>query len=277
MTIPGEASIPVSIPGEGSIPVSIPTDTNIPVSVDNLIGETAPKLDINISPLDTFLAENNIKIDPSALNGQTIGVSGTVTATGTVTASGEVSIAESSLTGISTLAENSTAREAREAELHANKKTMLQNQVNYKDKNNAITDADHKYKTQVIEEQDYAGQKAKAFTDLHSGNIQNWIDVQGNALNLPAGAIGMLSGALPQILNEYYTKITGDNLADTLDLEHAKEKMKEIALSMLMLYVPKKFDINPDDLPSYEKEFKEFAENYSANIVSELFGIGGVV
>lgn len=83
---------------------------------------------------------------------------------------GEISIAETSLTGISRLAENSTARELRENELHANKKDMLQNQVNYKDKNNAITNVDYKYKTQVIEEKDYAAQKAKAFTDLHSSS-----------------------------------------------------------------------------------------------------------
>ena len=111
----------------------------------------------------------------------------------------------------------------------------------------------HEYKTQKVEELDYAGQKGKAFTDLHSGNIQNWLDVQGNALSVPAGAIGMLAGALPQLLNEMWTRVSGKNLADIDNAEQLKERIDNMVMEFLGLYSPSSDEIDETNLSDSDK------------------------
>ena len=100
---------------------------------------------------------------------------------------------------------------------------------------------------------DYVPAQVQAFNNLHDGALKEWLDVQGNALSVPAGAVGMLAGALPQLLNEMWTRVSGKNLADIDNAEQLKERIDNMVMEFLGLYSPSSGEIDETNLSDSDK------------------------
>ena len=172
-----------------------------------------------------------------------------------------VGLDETSLTGITTIAEKIVARDVRETELHADKKAVLGNQktltkndvdmMSTKNKiatkEQIITDLKSKAMEQPIEGKNYVERVATEYTNLHSTAESSVTDVQGNELTTPKGLIGMLGLALPLVLNEFLTKISSLNLSDVNKLDKVKDEIESRISEIMQLH-----NIKKEDLPNLD-------------------------
>ena len=179
----------------GSVDLNVPTDTKVQIDADAFVqalannkvkfdtsgletalSSPAGKVSFNYDPFAQFITDNKLKIDNTGLqeilDSKSIQVQGGVAVNwGTapklaIQDGSTVGLDETSLTGITTIAEKIVARDAREAELHADKKAVLENQKTLTD--NDVTMKDTKNKIAEKEEV-ITGLKAKAMGQTING------------------------------------------------------------------------------------------------------------
>ena len=203
----------------------------------------------------------------------------------------KVGLEETSLTGITTIAEKIVARDVREADLHADKKAVLGNQktltkndvdmMSIKNKivtkEQIITDLKSKAMEQPIEGKNYVERVASEYTNLHSTAESSVSDVQGNVFTTPKGLIGMLGLGLPVILNELLTKITSLNLSDVDKLDKVKDEIESRIAEIMQLHNIKKEDLpnlDSSKITENERDILSWYLQYE-NIKNQSIKVGG--